>query len=41
VKTAVLDPIEGLTPAETAKGATYLTVMRQNLAHLRTALGCR
>jgi zinc transport system substrate-binding protein len=41
VKTAVLDPIEGLTPAEAANGATYLTVMHQNLAHLRTALGCR
>ena len=40
-KTAVLDPIEGLTPAEAASGATYLTVMRQNLAALRQALGCR
>jgi len=34
----VLDPIEGL-----ADGATgdYLTVMRENLGRLRTALGCR
>lgn len=40
-KTAVLDPIEGLTPAEAESGATYLTVMRQNLAALRQALGCR
>jgi zinc transport system substrate-binding protein len=36
--TAVLDPIEGLAPGSTQ---TYLTVMRQNLATLETALGCR
>jgi zinc transport system substrate-binding protein len=40
-KTAVLDPIEGLTPAEAKTGATYLSVMRQNLAQLRRVLGCR
>lgn len=40
-KTAVLDPIEGLTPAEEQHGASYLTVMRRNLANLRVALGCR
>jgi zinc transport system substrate-binding protein len=40
VRTAVLDPLEGLTPGETARGATYLSVMRQNLAQLRAALGC-
>jgi zinc transport system substrate-binding protein len=40
-KTAVLDPIEGLTPAEAKSGATYLSVMRQNLAQLRRVLGCR
>lgn len=36
-KTAVLDPLEGL-----AEGGTgdYLSVMRANLATLRTALGC-
>jgi zinc transport system substrate-binding protein len=39
--TAVLDPIEGLTPAEQAKGADYFSVMRSNLAHLRMGLGCR
>lgn len=38
--TAVLDPIEGLTPAEVARGATYLSVMRRNLAALRKALRC-
>ncbi len=36
--TAVLDPIEGLAPGSTA---TYLTVMRSNLATLEGALGCR
>jgi len=41
VKTAVLDPIEGLTPAEQDKGYTYFTLMQQNLRALRTALGCR
>ena len=39
-KTAVLDPIEGLTPDETARGADYFSVMRSNLAHLRQGLGC-
>jgi zinc transport system substrate-binding protein len=40
-KTAVLDPIEGLTPSEQAHGADYLTLMRRNLQELRTTLGCR
>ena len=40
-KAAVLDPIEGLTPSEQSHGATYLTLMRQNLHELRKALGCR
>ncbi|MGB2874553.1 MAG: zinc ABC transporter substrate-binding protein [Gaiellaceae bacterium] len=40
-KTAVLDPIEGLTPSEQANGSDYLSLMRQNLSHLRSALGCR
>ena len=39
--TAVLDPLEGLTSAEVDAGADYFTVMRRNLATLRTALGCR
>jgi len=38
--TAVLDPLEGLTPAEIEAGADYVSVMRENLAALRTALGC-
>ena len=40
-KTAVLDPIEGLTPNAIKGGATYFTVMRNNLATLQQALGCR
>jgi zinc transport system substrate-binding protein len=40
-KTLVLDPLEGLTPDALAKGSTYLTVMRQNLANLRIALQCQ
>jgi zinc transport system substrate-binding protein len=39
--TAVLDPIEGLTPAEQSRGETYFTLMRENLAALRKALACR
>nr|WP_244876141.1 metal ABC transporter substrate-binding protein [Actinoplanes consettensis] len=35
-KTAVLDPLEGVTEA----GADYFTVMRTNLNALTTALGC-
>jgi zinc transport system substrate-binding protein len=41
VRTAVLDPIEGLTPAEARSGATYLSLMRRNLTALRQVLGCR
>lgn len=37
VRTATLDPIEGLHPG--SKG-DYLSIMRQNLQTLRTALGC-
>jgi zinc transport system substrate-binding protein len=40
-RTAVLDPIEGLTPAAERRGADYFTVMRSNLSALRSALGCR
>jgi zinc transport system substrate-binding protein len=36
VATAVLDPIEGVR-----NGDDYVTVMRRNVAALRTALGCR
>jgi zinc transport system substrate-binding protein len=40
VRTAVLDPIEGLTPDAVNHGATYFSVMRANLAALRRALAC-
>jgi zinc transport system substrate-binding protein len=40
-KAAVLDPVEGLTSSEEARGADYFTLMRQNLHALRKALGCR
>ena len=41
VRTAVLDPIEGLDKDEVAAGDDYFTLMRRNLAALRGALGCR
>lgn len=41
VRTAVLDPIEGMTDAGLKAGHTYVSVMRDNLAALRTGLGCR
>ncbi len=40
-KTAVLDPIEGLTQDEQEREADYFTLMRANLAALRKALSCR
>jgi zinc transport system substrate-binding protein len=39
-RTAVLNPIEGLTDEQLDGGEDYLSVMRDNLAALRTALGC-
>lgn len=39
VKTAVLDPIEGLSRA--TAGETYLSLMRRNLQELRSANQCR
>ena len=40
VETAVLNPIEGLTEDEVDAGADYPSIMRENLAALRDALGC-
>jgi zinc transport system substrate-binding protein len=40
VTTKTLSPLEGLTDKELAQGATYVTVMDQNLTKLRGALGC-
>jgi zinc transport system substrate-binding protein len=39
--TATLDPLEALTLTEEGSGADYFDVMRENLAALRRALGCR
>jgi zinc transport system substrate-binding protein len=39
-KTEILNPLEGLTDHELARGADYLSVMDANLAKLRGALGC-
>ena len=41
VDVAALDPIEGLSESHLAAGDDYVSVMRENLATLRTALGCR
>ncbi len=40
-RTAVLNPLEGLTEEELDQGEDYLSVMRENLSELRRALGCR
>jgi zinc transport system substrate-binding protein len=40
-KTAVLNPLEGLSQKELDVGQDYFSVMRENLATLRQALGCR
>ena len=38
-QTAVLNPLEGLTPEQIDADADYFSVMRENLAALQTALG--
>jgi zinc transport system substrate-binding protein len=40
-ETAALDPVEGLSEEALDEGRDYLSVMRDNLAVLRGALGCR
>ncbi|HSW81626.1 MAG TPA: zinc ABC transporter substrate-binding protein [Candidatus Saccharimonas sp.] len=40
-KTAVFDPLEGLTDDAQKAGKNYSSVQQDNLAALRTALGCR
>jgi zinc transport system substrate-binding protein len=39
--TAVLNPLEGLTEEEVARGEDYFSVMETNLDELRDGLGCR
>ena len=41
ITTATLNPIEGLTGAQSDAGDDYFSLMRANLAALRKALGCR
>jgi zinc transport system substrate-binding protein len=40
-RTAVLNPIEGLTSQEEGRGLDYFALMRANLAALRKGLACR
>jgi zinc transport system substrate-binding protein len=40
-RVAVLDPLEGLSEERLQAGEDYVSVMRDNLAALREALGCR
>lgn len=40
-ETAVLNPLEGLTKSEVARGEDYFSIMRANLAAIRKALACR
>ena len=37
----VLNPLEGLTAEQIAAGEDYVSIMDQNLQHLRTAMQCR
>ncbi|MBM3281612.1 MAG: ABC transporter substrate-binding protein [Candidatus Harrisonbacteria bacterium] len=39
-KTLVMNPMEGLTQEELKAGGNYLSIMRQNLQNIRTALSC-
>lgn len=40
-ETLILNPIEGLTPDDEAKGKNYLNIMEENLKALRQALSCQ
>jgi zinc transport system substrate-binding protein len=39
-QTLVLNPIEGLTSEQVSAGSDYMSIMRENLANLKTALDC-
>jgi zinc transport system substrate-binding protein len=39
-RTLTLNPIEGLTAEDMSAGKDYLSIMRENLANLRTAMRC-
>lgn len=40
-KTALFNPIEGISDEEEKQGKDYLSIQRENLQNLRTALSCR
>ena len=40
-KTLVLNPLEGLTKDDEAAGKGYISIMEDNLRHLRVALECK
>ena len=40
ISTAVLNPLESITPDQLAAGQDYVSIMEQNLDTLRRALGC-
>ncbi len=40
-QTLILNPLEGLTDEEIAQGKNYVTVMRDNLKNLQTAMECK
>jgi zinc transport system substrate-binding protein len=40
ISTAVLNPLESITPDQLAAGQDYISIMQQNLDTLRRALGC-
>jgi zinc transport system substrate-binding protein len=40
-ETLVLDPIEGITDQQMKEGVNYLTIMKDNLKALQTALQCQ
>jgi zinc transport system substrate-binding protein len=40
VRTETLNPLEGLTDDEIARGSDWASVMRENLAKIKAALGC-
>lgn len=41
IRTETLNPLEGLTDQEVARGDDWASVMRANLTKIRAALGCR
>jgi zinc transport system substrate-binding protein len=40
-RTLTLNPLEGLTLEDKKHGADYMSIMKENLSHLKTALVCK